>query len=236
MTYINAAHGNDQVRVSILLCVQSQPRQILDARAFRSRQQSTRTIKTYFEIAALLASSSRAFCNYLRSLTVRRLSLVGMGLALGIGKLPASAMAMVANMDNKKRILIVDDDETVRLSYRRSLADMPWDIAAARNGDEALRAMQANPSDVVLLDLRMPGPDGLSVLGTIKRKWPDSEVVVITGYPSLDSAVTAVRLGAQNYAVKPVGPEEVVDLATAAMNRKGWAMHRVPDPGGPYAS
>jgi two-component system response regulator AtoC len=143
---------------------------------------------------------------------------------------------MVSDMDNKKRILIVDDDETVRLSYRRSLADTPWDVSAAQNGDEALRAMQTNPSDVVLLDLRMPGADGLSVLGTIKRKWPDSEVVVITGYPSLDSAITAVRLGAANYAVKPVGPEEVVDLATAAMNRKGWAMHRVPDPGGPSAA
>jgi len=136
-------------------------------------------------------------------------------------------VATMNNTNNKKRILIVDDDETVRLSYRRSLAEMPWEIAAAQNGDEALRKMQENPPDVVLLDLRMPGPDGLSVLGTIKRKWPDSEVVVITGYPSLDSAITAVRLGAQNYAVKPVGPEEVVDLATAAMARKGWAMHRV---------
>ena len=145
-------------------------------------------------------------------------------------------MAMVANMDNKKRILIVDDDETVRLSYRRSLADTPWDVSAAQNGDEALRVMQANPSDVVLLDLRMPGPDGLSVLGTIKRKWPESEVVIITGYPSLDSAITAVRLGAQNYAVKPVGPQEVVDLASAAMARKGWAMHRVPAPEGSYAA
>ena len=134
-------------------------------------------------------------------------------------------------MDSKKRILIVDDDETVRLSYRRSLADIPCEVSAAQNGDEALREMQKNPADVVLLDLRMPGPDGLSVLGTIKRKWPDSEVVVITGYPSLDTAITAVQLGAQNYAVKPVGPQEVVDLASAAMARKGWAMHRVPEAG-----
>ncbi len=134
-------------------------------------------------------------------------------------------------MQNKKRILIVDDDETVRLSYRRSLADSPWDVAAVQNGDEALHSMQTNPSDVVLLDVRMPGPDGISVLGTIKRKWPDSEVVVITGYPSLDGAVTAVRLGASNYVVKPVGPAEIVDLASAAMARKGWALHRLPEPG-----
>jgi DNA-binding NtrC family response regulator len=143
---------------------------------------------------------------------------------------------MVAAMDSKKRILIVDDDETVRLSYRRSLADMPCEVAAAQNGDEALREMHKNPADVVLLDLRMPGPDGLSVLGTIKRKWPDSEVVVITGYPSLDTAITAVRLGAQNYAVKPVGPQEVVDLASAAMARKGWALHCLPEAGESYAA
>ncbi len=143
---------------------------------------------------------------------------------------------MVTGMDNKKKILIVDDDETVRLSYRRSLADTPWDISAAQNGEEALRAMQTDPSDVVLLDLRMPGPDGLSVLGTIKRRWPESEVVVITGYPSLDSAITAVRLGAQNYVVKPVGPQEVLDLTTAAMARKGWALHRAPEAGEPRAA
>jgi len=132
-------------------------------------------------------------------------------------------------MQDKKRILIVDDDETVRLSYRRSLADSPWDVAAVENGEEALQAMQTSPSDVVLLDVRMPGPDGISVLGTIKRKWPDSEVVIITGYPSLDGAVTAVRLGASNYVVKPVGPQDIVDLATAAMARKGWALHPLSD-------
>ncbi len=143
---------------------------------------------------------------------------------------------MVMAMDNKKKILIVDDDETVRLSYRRSLADIPCEVAAAQNGDEALREMQNNPADVVLLDLRMPGPDGLSVLGAIKRKWPESEVVVITGYPSLDSAITAVRLGAQNYVVKPVGPQEVVDLTIAAITRKGWALHRAPEADEPRAA
>ncbi len=143
---------------------------------------------------------------------------------------------MVTTMDDKKKILIVDDDETVRLSYRRSLADGPWNVTAAQNGEEALQAMQSDPSDVVLLDLRMPGPDGISVLGTIKRKWPDSEVVVITGYPSLDTAITAVRLGASDYVVKPIGPQEIVDLATTAMARKAWALHRVPEDGEPRAA
>jgi two-component system response regulator AtoC len=89
--------------------------------------------------------------------------------------------------------------------------------------------MEQNPFDVVLLDMRMPGQDGLSVLRTIKQKWPESEVVIITGYPTVDSAKEAVRLGAYDYVAKPVGPQDVVNVTDAAMTRKQWALHRVPD-------
>ena len=136
----------------------------------------------------------------------------------------------------KSNVLVVDDDEVVRLSHLRSLKSVSCDAEAVEGGEDALQMMERHAFDVVLLDLRMPGMDGMSVLRTIKQKWPESEVVIITGYPSLDSAITAVRLGAQNYAVKPVGPQEVVDLASAAMARKGWAMHRVPAPEGSYAA
>jgi DNA-binding NtrC family response regulator len=130
-------------------------------------------------------------------------------------------------MTDKSRILVVDDDETVRRSYLRSLESMSCDLAAASDGEEALQSMQQNPSDVVLLDIRMPGQDGLSVLRTIKQKWPDSEVVIITGYPTLDSAKEAVRLGACNYVSKPVGPEEIIKAANDAKTRKGWALRRL---------
>ncbi len=86
--------------------------------------------------------------------------------------------------------------------------------------------MEQHPFDVVLLDLRMPGLDGMDVLKTIKQRWPDSEVVVITGYPTIESAKEAVRLGAQNYIAKPVGPAEVVKAANEAWTQKRWAMHR----------
>ena len=76
----------------------------------------------------------------------------------------------------------------------------------------------------MLLDLRMPGAQGLEVLRTIKRRWPASEVVVITGYPTLDSARQAMRLGACNYLAKPVGPDEVIDAARGAMRHKKWAL------------
>ena len=127
-------------------------------------------------------------------------------------------------MRDKPRILIVDDVEVVRQSYAAILSGADCETQMAPDGNEALREMASNPADVVLLDLRMPGPDGLSVLETIKQKWPDAEVVVITGYPTVDSAKKAVRLGAYDYLAKPVGPDEVIQAARGALLRKQWAL------------
>ena len=130
-------------------------------------------------------------------------------------------------MSDTNRILIVDDDEVVRRAYLRSLQSVSCEVAAASDGEEALQTMERNPFDVVLLDLRMPGQDGLSVLRTIKQKWPESEVVIITGYPTVASAKEAVRLGANDYVAKPVGPQEVINVADSARRRKQWALRRV---------
>jgi len=135
----------------------------------------------------------------------------------------------VAKMTDKNRILIVDDDDVVRRSYLRSLESTSCQVAAACDGEEALQTMEQNPFDVVLLDMRMPGQDGLSVLRTIKQKWPDSEVVIITGYPTVDSAKQAVQLGAYDYIAKPVGPQDVVNITDRAMTRKQWALRRLPE-------
>ena len=129
-------------------------------------------------------------------------------------------------MDEKTKILVVDDDEIVRLSHRRSLTSANCNVEMVWNGKEALRVMERHPFDVVLLDLRMPGMDGMSVLQTIKEKWPESEVVIITGYPTIETAKDAVRLGAYGYLAKPVGPDDVVNAANGALMRKKWALHK----------
>jgi DNA-binding NtrC family response regulator len=128
-------------------------------------------------------------------------------------------------MDDKANILIVDDEEVVRRSHLRILAGAQCNAEAAWNGAEALRVMERHPFDVILLDLRMPGLDGMLVLKTIKERWPESEVVIITGYPSIETAKEAVRLGAHNYLAKPVSPDEVVKVAYGAMKQKKWALH-----------
>lgn len=127
-------------------------------------------------------------------------------------------------MNDKASILIVDDEEVVRHSHLRSLAGTGCHAQAAEDGQQAIRVMEQHPFDVVLLDLRMPGLDGMDVLKIIKERWPDSEVVVITGYPTIESAKEAVRLGAQNYITKPVGPDDVIKAAHEAMTQKRWAL------------
>lgn len=126
----------------------------------------------------------------------------------------------------RKNVLVVDDEEVVRLSYLRALAGAHCDVEAVRTGNDALRVLEQHPFDVVMLDLRMPGMDGMSVLKTIKEKWPESEVIIITGYPSLETAKEAVRLGAYDYLAKPIGPDDVINAAAGAMMQKKWALHR----------
>jgi DNA-binding NtrC family response regulator len=128
-------------------------------------------------------------------------------------------------MTDKTKILVVDDDETVRRSYLRSLSGAFRSVKAADDGDGALRAMEKDRFDVVLLDLRMPGTDGITVLRMMKQRWPESEVVVITGYPSVETAKEAVRLGAYDYLAKPVGPADVINVTDGAMTQKRWTLH-----------
>src|SRR5512135_839753 len=116
-------------------------------------------------------------------------------------------------MEKTRKVLVVDDEEIVRVSHMRTLAGQNCKLEAARGGEQAVENMQQEQADVVLMDLRMPGMDGMSALKTIKQKWPDTEVVIITGYPSVYTAREAVRLGAFDYLVKPVDPDKVVAVA-----------------------
>jgi DNA-binding NtrC family response regulator len=124
----------------------------------------------------------------------------------------------------KTKILVIDDEEVVRRSYVRSLAGEHCKVEVAKNGLDALQVMEQRAFDVVLLDLRMPGMDGMSVLRKIKEKWPESEVIVITGYPAVQTAKEAVTLGAYDYLAKPAGPDDVINAANGAMMQKRWTM------------
>ncbi len=128
-------------------------------------------------------------------------------------------------MNAQARILIVDDEEVVRLSYMRILAGRTCQVKAAWTWMQVCQAMQQEPFDVVLLDLRMPEVDGMMILKALKQRWPESEVIIITGYPTLESAKEALTLGAYDYLAKPVGPDQVIDASNAAWQHKRWALH-----------
>ena len=135
-------------------------------------------------------------------------------------------MNEVLKMMQQAKVLVVDDEEVVRRSYVRSLAGEHCNVEVAGNGQDALEVMGQRPFDVVLLDLLMPGMNGMTVLKTIKQKWPESEVVVITGYPAVETAKEAVTLGAYDYLAKPAGPDDIINAANGAMQHKKWALRR----------
>ena len=128
-------------------------------------------------------------------------------------------------MTTQAKILIVDDEEVVRLSYMRILAANRCEVKAVWSWVQVAQAMQQERFDVVLLDLRMPEMDGMKILKALKRSWPESEVIIITGYPTLETAKEALSLGAYDYLTKPVGPDQVIGAANAAMLHKQWALH-----------
>ena len=128
----------------------------------------------------------------------------------------------------KTKILVIDDEEIVRLSYVRALAGEHCSVEVVTNGLDALQVMEQRPFDVVLLDMNMPGMNGMTVLRNIRQKWPESEVIVITGYPGVESAKQAVTLGAYDYLAKPAGPDDVINAANAAMLHKRWVLRSSP--------
>ncbi len=115
------------------------------------------------------------------------------------------------------KVLIVDDERNIRAALRDILEDEGYEVADARDGPTALQAMGVAEADIVLLDVKLPGPDGVSVLGDIRSRWPETEVVMISGHSGIETAVEALRVGAYDFLEKPLSlPKVRVVVARAA--------------------
>jgi DNA-binding NtrC family response regulator len=113
-------------------------------------------------------------------------------------------------MDTRKiRVLVVDDEEIVRESLLGWLEKDGYTVDTAPDGPTALERITAEPWAIVLLDLKMPGMDGMQVLEEAKKIRPEIVVVIMTAYAAVDTAVTAMKFGAYDYLVKPFDPEEL---------------------------
>ncbi len=116
-------------------------------------------------------------------------------------------------------VMVVDDEESVREGSRRILVRMGVEVRVAQRGDEALEMLQeVNPS-IVLLDLKMPGIDGMEVLGKIKEFDPEIQVIVITGYATVETAIEAMKQGAYDFIPKPFEPDQLRIVVNRAMEK-----------------
>ena len=114
-------------------------------------------------------------------------------------------------MDNKP-ILIVDDEPIVRESIRDWLVDDGYQVVTAESAEEALELLQKQEFSILVLDIRLPGKTGIQILKEIKALKPQIKSIVITAYPSAELAVEAMKLGAVDYLIKPVAPDELEKL------------------------
>lgn len=110
----------------------------------------------------------------------------------------------------KPKILICDDEEGVRESLRLIL-ERDYEPVLAANGEEALAKIKQDPEiKVALLDIKMPKANGLEILKKIKELYPDTAVIMITGYQTTETAAEAIKLGALDYIIKPLNPSSVL--------------------------
>ena len=124
-------------------------------------------------------------------------------------------------LDNPKaRILAVDDEEIVLSSFRKILVLAGYAIDTVETGSEALGLIRKNDYDFVFTDLKMPGMDGIEVTKAVKHLRPDIDVIVITGYGTIESAVETVKFGAMDYVQKPFTEDELLEFVKTALIRR----------------
>jgi len=115
-------------------------------------------------------------------------------------------------------ILIVDDEPTIQQSLSGILSDEGFEISVASNGYEALQVIQAESPDLVLLDIWMPGMDGIETLKEIKKENPSIQVIIITGHGTIETAVKATKLGAFDLIEKPLSIDKIIVSISNALN------------------
>lgn len=127
---------------------------------------------------------------------------------------------------NGARILIADDEASIRRLLGRLCQQEGYEIVLAENGAQALAALEAGPFDVSIVDLHFPDINGLDILRRAKDLYPDGEVIILTGYGDLATALEALRLGAYDYLQKPIRDLQLILIAIArAMERQRLSRH-----------
>jgi len=124
-------------------------------------------------------------------------------------------------------VLLVDDETEFRETLMKRLRKRNLLITGASSGEEALAVLERTPVDVVVLDVRMPGMDGIETLRAIKKQCPLVEVIMLTGHASLEVAIQGMELGAFDYLMKPMDIDELVYKLEDAYKRKSLQERKI---------
>lgn len=127
----------------------------------------------------------------------------------------------------KIRVLLVDDEEEFVETLAQRLEVREFDVTTALNGADALARLEHEEIDLVVLDLQMPGVDGIAVLRKIKELKPLIEVIMLTGHATVETAIEGMKLGAFDFLIKPTETEELVEKINRAFGRKAEQDERI---------
>jgi len=119
-----------------------------------------------------------------------------------------------------KPILIVDDEKNIRLTLSTSLEALGVETISAENGEEALVKLREKEFGLILLDLHMPGVDGMEVLRRVRENRPDIRIIILTAFGTIELAVEAMKLGAVDFIQKPFVPEQIRERVARVMSRE----------------
>ena len=118
------------------------------------------------------------------------------------------------------RVLVADDEDGLRWVLERGFRSAGYDVTAVKDGTAALREAEAQPFDLVIVDVRMPGMDGLTLLGHLRTLRPEAQVVIMTAHGTMETAIQAMQRGAYDYLAKPFDLDEVLLLAERALTAR----------------
>lgn len=124
-------------------------------------------------------------------------------------------------MTAKPSILVVDDELLIRDLLYDFFTGQGWQISVAENAEKALEILRAKKIDLLLTDIKMPQMDGLALTSRVRDIHPDLPVVVMTGFPSVDTAVAALRHKVEDYVIKPFNINRLYKLIESTLQEKG---------------
>lgn len=120
----------------------------------------------------------------------------------------------------RAKVLVVDDEVAFADNIAKLISKRGYEVTTVNNGQSAVEALDESDFDIIILDLKMPGLDGLATLKLIKGKRPGVEVIILTGHGSMESGIDGIQLGAFDFIMKPVRFEDLHEKIRQAYQRK----------------